>query len=68
MRVIWKDRAIGHLEQVVDYGLKTFGTRTASRFIERVHAYDKRLAANPYMGALEPLLAHRKVSLTHPLC
>ena len=61
MQVIWKDKAIQHLEQLTDYGFITFGARAVSRFVHNIQAYDKRLSSSPYMGALEPLLAHRRL-------
>ena len=61
MRVIWKNKAIRHLELLTDYGLETFGEKAVTRFVNNVRAYDKRLATNPYMGALEPLLANRRL-------
>ena len=59
MQVIWAEDARDELGSVLEYGACAFGKRAAERFYEKLLENELRLANNPYMGELEPLLAGR---------
>lgn len=62
MQVIWQKDAQRELQKVLRYGKENFGIRVMERFYEQIGRYEVLLAANPYMGPLEPLLAERRTS------
>ncbi len=56
MRVVWNKKAERHLEQLVVYGIETFGKEAGKRIFRQIKDNDARLAANPYLGKKEPML------------
>ena len=60
MQVIWNKKALSQLDRTLEYGERVFGTTAMQRFYARVMSYVPLLASNPYMGAVEPLMAGRK--------
>lgn len=60
MQVKWYKRAAKMLDEALEYAVDVFGENTARKFYDRVKHYDSLLADNPYIGKIEPLLAHRK--------
>ncbi|RHJ95358.1 type II toxin-antitoxin system RelE/ParE family toxin [Parabacteroides bouchesdurhonensis] len=59
MQVIWTEDALDELSSVLEYGACAFGKRAVERFYEKLLENELRLANNPYMGELDPLLAGR---------
>lgn len=62
VQVIWQKDALGELQQALRYGQENFGRQVMERFYEQISKCEILLAANPYMGSLEPLLAARQTS------
>lgn len=59
MEVIWSANAKKQVALVLAYCKKEFGVEVSKRFAQSLSRDNQRLAENPYMGALEPLLSHR---------
>lgn len=60
MQVIWNKQAAKQFEMIINYIHQEFGERVALQFYNRVISYEPLLAANPRIGAKEPLLRRRK--------
>lgn len=59
VQVIWQEDALRELQEALRYGKENFGQQVVERFYEQIGKWEVLLAANPYMGSLEPLLAAR---------
>lgn len=60
MQVIWQERTNRKRVQALTYGMKEFGEKTARKLNDDFEHTALLLAANPHLGAPEPLLAHRQ--------
>lgn len=59
MQVKWSDNALEELSLILEYGALAFGERAAERLYGMLLENEARLATNPYIGKLEPLLKER---------
>ena len=57
MQVKWNRKAEKVLNAAVEYGIKTFSEEAVRKFYQQIKSNDSRLAANPEIGKIEPLLA-----------
>lgn len=60
MKCNWTKRAQNEYQRIVDYILNEFGKMAALNFVDDIELWDSRIAENPEIGAIEPLLAERK--------
>lgn len=60
MQVKFTDKAIAHLENILDIFVEYAGERYATKFSERVNKKIERLKCFPEIGFIEPLLKGRK--------
>ena len=56
MQVVWNRRAEYHLNQILLYGVETFGKEIANRLFHQISKSVKLLSANPYLGKKEPFI------------
>lgn len=61
VEVEWSKRANKERIAVLTYGAEVFGIRASIALHRRIEDYVNCLSNNPYMGAIEPLLAERHV-------
>lgn len=59
MKCVWTKRAQNEYQSIVDYIIHEFGKKAALDFVDIIEAWDSRIADNPKVGAVEPLLADR---------
>lgn len=52
----WNKKALGQLQAALRYGKNAFGEKAANRFYQKVISNESRLANNPELGVVEPLL------------
>ena len=60
MKCIWTKRALNEYQRIVGYIFNEFGKKAALTFVDDIELWDSRIAENPEIGAIEPLLAERK--------
>lgn len=59
MNIKWRRKAEARLDRASVYCAQMFGQRVAYKFLDSIAHQTLLLAANPYMGSLESLLAER---------
>ena len=57
MRVVWMEQADEALSRTASFISNKFGKRASSKLMKEVYHIGCLLEDNPYMGAIEPLLA-----------
>lgn len=62
MNIIWTDRADELRAEIADYILVTFGSKARKNFLTEVYESVLSLAANPFMGKIEPNLEDRALT------
>jgi len=60
MQVKFTDKAIAHLENIIDIFLYYAGERSAAKFSKLVDDKIDKISHFPYIGFIEPLLSDRK--------
>lgn len=58
--IVWRKKAKKQQRKVLLYGEQVFGRHVAQKLYDQIIRSVLLLAANPYMGSLEPLLAARQ--------
>ena len=61
MKVVWMEQAEESLNRTVKYISGQFGARASERLLKETYIMGCRLEDNPYLGSIEPLMAHRKM-------
>ncbi len=61
VQVKWTAQATKAITQIINWGKLNFSEQTIARLFYKIISYETPLTNNPYMGALEPLLAGRKL-------
>lgn len=56
MEVIWHEKALKQVEDVLDYCQTQFGLKVAKRVANKIDRDVQLLSLNPYMGAVEESL------------
>ena len=59
MKVKWTPLARKQWKSTAKYILKMFGNKTKDAFMDEVYHTGQLLGDNPYLGKIEPYLAHR---------
>lgn len=62
MKVIWMEQAEEALNRTVKYICSQFGSKASKRLLKETYSTGCRLEENPYLGSIEPLMAHRKTT------
>ncbi len=62
MKVIWMEQAEEALNRTVKYICDQFGARASERLLKETYNTGCLLEDNPYLGSIEPLMAHRKIT------
>jgi plasmid stabilization system protein ParE len=60
MKVIWMEQAEEALNRTVKYICSQFGSKASKRLLKETYSTGCRLEENPYLGSIEPLMAHRR--------
>ena len=61
MKVIWDFKAKAGRDQIATYINRQFGRKRKLAFLQEVRQTTTLLKSNPYIGALDPLLANRSI-------
>lgn len=61
-KVVWTEQAYYALQQTVHYISAHYGRKAAERLLKNAYHTGLLLGDNPYMGAIEPLMAQRAVT------
>lgn len=56
VKVRWSRMAQDRKNELIAYGLKTFGKKSTIKFNDSIKDFTKSLSGNPLMGKVEPLL------------
>ena len=59
-KIIWTNKAFGQLERAINYIRKEQGLSYAEIVLNKILEKITLLESSPEMGALEPLLSHKK--------
>lgn len=59
--VEWSKKANRSRVSILAYGAQAFGVEIVQQLNDRIEDYVSRLAGNPLMGAIEPLLSNRRL-------
>ena len=59
MKVLWSKRAGDAVVRAANYILYTFGSKANEEFLQEVQHVSDLLEDNPFLGPVEPLLAHK---------
>ena len=62
MKVVWMHKARFAFIKTAKYVRDNFGEKTARDLYDAVNACNAYLAANPYIGKIEPLLDNRAIT------
>ena len=62
MKVVWMEHAENALNHTANNITVMFGKKASDKLLEKVYHVGCLLENNPFMGAMEPLLAHRTIS------
>ena len=62
MKVVWMEQAEEALNRTVKYISGQFGVRASERLLKETYNTGCRLKDNPYLGSIEPLMAHRTMT------
>lgn len=62
MKIHWHKRAAAGMQKVEQYILHSFGEKVRQDFSDEIYSSVLALADMPYMGKIDPLFEHRKLT------
>ena len=66
--IIWSNFSEKQLDEIFEYYCNEVNKRTAKKIIKQILAEPKILENNPFLGQIENLLIHRKISYRYLVC